>query len=147
MNDLQFKDTSGNDVTGNNDASHEGVKMETTVSQTVNDTESVEVSGIQKPTYESVYKKVAGISRTNNPIKLRDLRNDAESVIKHLVSSKEQLEASTETVEDPLDKLAQKFEIKDLVTQIENMDGIKDKINARVEELLNPSKKDEKKQK
>ena len=45
MNDQLNTNAGSNSAAGNNDASHEGVKMENTVPSTVNNTESAEVSG------------------------------------------------------------------------------------------------------
>jgi len=45
MNDQLNKKTSSNNASGNDDASHEGVKMEGAFDQKANDTESAEVSG------------------------------------------------------------------------------------------------------
>ncbi len=102
----------------------------------VNNTGSAEVSGTEKLTYSVVVKKAAGISRTNDPIKLRDLRDDADAVIADLKEQIHETDQAIATSADELDKLALKSEVKDMKTQITRMDGLKEKIAVRVKELL-----------
>ncbi len=104
--------------------------------QLSNDTESAEVSGNEILTYSEIIKKAAGISRTNNPVKLRDLRDDADAVIAEL---KEQINTSEQNIAstaDELDKLALKSEVVSLKAQVSKVAGLKDKIGVRVKELL-----------
>ncbi len=100
------------------------------------DAERDEVAGTKPITYQVAIRKAAGIKRTNDPIKLRNLREMADAVVVGLKASaleKTQLAANTT---DSLDALALKAEVVELETQVTKMAGLKDAINARVEVLL-----------
>ncbi len=100
------------------------------------DAERDEVASTKPITYQVAIRKAAGIKRTNDPIKLRNLREMADAVVVGLKASaleKTQLAANTT---DSLDALALKAEVVELEAQITKMAGLKDAINARVDDLL-----------
>ena len=103
---------------------------------TNNDAGRDEVAGTNPLTYAVAIRKAAGIKRTNDPIKLRNLRDMADAVVVGLkVSALEKTELAANTT-DSLDALALKAEVVELEAQVTKMAGLKDAINARVEVLL-----------
>lgn len=135
----QLNNRKGNEMeqeVRNETVKREESKMENTVPSTVNDAESAEVSGTTPVTYEVAIRKAAGIKRTNDPIKLRNLRDMADAVVVGLEASaleKTELAANT-TIS--LDALALKAEVAELEKRVVKMAKLKDAINARVEVLL-----------
>jgi|GEM_PF-371029 hypothetical protein len=138
MNDLQDRNSSGDDAASNNDASHKGVNIKTTVDQTVNDASRDEVAGtkVETLTYEKLMRKSAGIGRTKNARKLQSLRDDIRTVQSDLHAQVAELEASVGGIEDDLDRLACKEKIDTLQEQAEKLDKVLGKVQAQVSELL-----------
>ena len=104
--------------------------------QLQNDAGREEVASTKPLTHAVDIRKAAGIKRTNDPIKLRNLRDMADAVVVGLkASALEKTELAANTT-DSLDALALKAEVVELETQVIKMAGLKDAINARVEVLL-----------
>ena len=104
--------------------------------QLQNDAGREEVASTKPLTYAVAIRKAAGIKRTNDPIKLRNLRDMADAVVVGVkASALEKTELAANTT-DSLDALALKAEVVELETQVIKMAGLKDAINARVEVLL-----------
>ena len=102
-----------------------------------NQAESAEISSTNPPpTYEQVIRRKTGVSKTTNPVLLRDLRNDADKVINSLQVEIEELKTSIDNTEDDLEALADQAEVESLTKQIGKLDGLKEAIASRAAELL-----------
>jgi len=104
---------------------------------TNNDAGRDEVAGTDvKAAYEKLIRRSYGISKISNAKNLQTLRNDARSLQSDLNAQVAELEASVESVEDPLDRLAQLEAIEMVKGQVVKLDSVLDSVGNRVTELL-----------
>jgi hypothetical protein len=125
------------------------------MTETTNNAMSDEVSGINpntntggptmEPTledkqsmtpYQKLIRRSYGISKISNALNLRTLRNDTRALQAELNTQVETMNASLEDIEDDLDRLAQKGEVKLVKEQIKNLDTVLAKVETKVAELL-----------
>jgi hypothetical protein len=86
--------------------------------------------------YQKLIRRSYGISKISNALNLRTLRNDTRALQAELNTQIETMNASLESIEDDLDRLAQIDEVKLVKEQIENLDSVLAKVNVQVAELL-----------
>ena len=120
-----------------------------------NNTESDEVSGTNTNTYtggaimepiveekqsltpyQKLIRRSYGISTISTALNLRTLRNDTRALQAELNTQVETMNASLESIEDDLDRLAQIDEVKLVKEQIENLNSVLAKVETKVAELL-----------
>ena len=121
-----------------------------------NNTESAEVSGtttnnnmggaIVEPTvedkgsltpYQKMVRRSYGVSKISSAKSLQALRNEVRKVQADLKGQVEKMNASVDSIEDPLDRLAQKDEIGLTQDQVAKLDEVLESINDQVTSLLN----------
>ena len=90
----------------------------------------------EKLTYEKLIRKSAGIGRTKDARKLQSLRSDIRDCQSDLQVRVAEMEASVESIEDDLDRLAQKDEIAMVHGQIDKLDEVLGAVQDQVTELL-----------
>jgi|APSaa5957512622_1039677.scaffolds.fasta_scaffold268111_1 hypothetical protein len=98
-----------------------------------------------KLTYAKLIRKSAGIGRTKDARKLQSLRSDIRTLQSDLRVQVAEMKASVESIQDDLDRLAQKDEIAMVHGQVKKLDEVLDAVQGQVAELLNPTKKDKSK--
>ena len=104
---------------------------------TNNDAGREEVVGTDvKATYEKLIRRSYGISKISNAKSLQTLRNNTRSLQSDLNAQVTELEASVESVEDPLDRLAQLEAIELVKEQVVKLDSVLVAVGNRVTELL-----------
>jgi len=86
--------------------------------------------------YQKLIRRSYGISKISNALNLRALRNDTRALQAELNTQVETMNASLEDIEDDLDRLAKKGEVKLVKDQIENLDSVLAKVETKVAELL-----------
>ena len=86
--------------------------------------------------YQKLIRRSYGISKISNALNLRTLRNDTRALQAELNTQVETMNASLEDIEDDLDRLAQKGEVKLVKEQIKNLDTVLAKVETKVAELL-----------
>jgi hypothetical protein len=104
---------------------------------TNNDAGRDEVVGTDdKLTYQKLIRKSAGIGRTKNARKLQALRSDIRTLQSDLKVQVAEMEASVESVEDDLDRLARKDEITMIHDQAKKLGEVLGAVKKQVTELL-----------
>ena len=125
------------------------------MTETTNNAMSDEVSGINpntntggptmEPTledkqsmtpYQKLIRRSYGVSKITSARNLQTLRNEIRSLQSDLKVQVEEMNASVDSIEDDLDRLAQKDEAKLIKDQIERLDEVLVKVNDQVTELL-----------
>jgi len=86
--------------------------------------------------YQKLIRRSYGISKISNALNLRTLRNDTRALQAELNTQVETMNASLESIEDDLDRLAQIDEVKLVKEQIENLNSVLAKVETKVAELL-----------
>ena len=152
MDDQQNTNAGSNSATGNDDASHEGVNMDTGLGNQSNNTVSDEVSGTTANNnmggtivedkgsltpYQKMVRRSYGVSKISSAKSLQALRNEVRKVRADLKGQLEEMNASVDSIEDPLDRLAQKDEIGLTQDQVAKLDEVLESINDQVTSLLN----------
>jgi hypothetical protein len=89
-----------------------------------------------RPTYEKLIRKSAGIGRTKDARKLQSLRSDIRDCQSDLRVRVGEMEASVESIQDDLDRLAQMDEIAMVHGQIDKLDEVLGAVQNQVTELL-----------
>jgi hypothetical protein len=117
-----------------------------------NDTESDEVSGTATNNdmgsaivedkgsitpYQKMVRRSYGVSKISSAKSLQALRNEVRKVQADLKGQVEKMNASVDSIEDPLDRLAQKDEIGLTQDQVAKLDEVLESINKQVTNLLN----------
>ncbi|MBC8193514.1 MAG: hypothetical protein H8E18_14100 [FCB group bacterium] len=104
---------------------------------TNNDAGRDEVAGTDdKLTYQKLIRKSAGIGRTKDARKLQSLRSDIRTLQSDLKVQVAEMEASVESVEDDLDRLARKDEITMIHDQAKKLGEVLGAVKKQVTELL-----------
>ena len=86
--------------------------------------------------YQKLIRRSYGISKITNARNLQSLRNDIRSIQSDLKVQVEEMNASLDSIEDDLDRLAQKDEANMVMEQIEKLDAVLVKVDDQVTELL-----------
>ena len=86
--------------------------------------------------YQKLIRRSYGVSKITNARNLQTLRNEIRSLQSDLKVQVEEMNASVDSIEDDLDRLAQKDEAKLIKDQIERLDEVLVKVNDQVTELL-----------
>lgn len=90
----------------------------------------------EKLTYKKLIRKSAGIGRTKDARKLQSLRSDIRDCQSDLRGLVAEMEASLDSIEDGLDRLAQKDEIAMIHGQVKKLDEVLGAVQDQVTELL-----------
>ncbi|MBT4480108.1 MAG: hypothetical protein HOC69_03635 [Candidatus Marinimicrobia bacterium] len=86
--------------------------------------------------YQKLIRRSYGVSKITSARNLQTLRNEIRSLQSDLKVQVEEMNASVDSIEDDLDRLAQKDEAKLIKDQIERLDEVLVKVNDQVTELL-----------
>ena len=86
--------------------------------------------------YQKLIRRSYGVSKITSARNLQTLRNEIRSLQSDLKVQVEEMNASVDSIEDDLDRLAQKDEAKLVMEQIEKLDAVLVKVNDQVTELL-----------
>ena len=122
----ETKDTGSAEVSGKNVNTTQGGP---TMEPTLEDKQSL-------TPYQRLIRRSYGISKITNARNLQSLRNDIRSFQSDLKAQVEEMNASLDSIEDDLDRLAQKDEVKLVLEQIEKLDAVLVKVDDQVTELL-----------
>ena len=127
MNELAgIKDAGRDEVAGTNVNQTQGGP---TMEPTLEDKQSM-------TPYQKLIRRSYGVSKITSARNLQTLRNEIRSLQSDLKVQVEEMNASVDSIEDDLDRLAQKDEAKLIKDQIERLDEVLVKVNDQVTELL-----------
>ena len=87
--------------------------------------------------YQKMVRRSYGVSKISSAKSLQALRNEVRKVQADLKGQVEKMNASVDSIEDPLDRLAQKDEIRLTQDQVAKLDEVLESINEQVTNLLN----------
>ena len=122
----EIKDTGRDEVAGTNVNQTQGGP---TMEPTLEDKQSM-------TPYQKLIRRSYGVSKITSARNLQTLRNEIRSLQSDLKVQVEEMNASVDSIEDDLDRLAQKDEAKLIKDQIERLDEVLVKVNDQVTELL-----------
>ena len=123
---VEIKDAGSDEVSGTNINPTQGGPI---MEPTLEDRQSL-------TPYQKLIRRSYGISKITNARNLQSLRNDIRSIQSDLKVQVEEMNASLDSIEDDLDRLAQKDEANMVMEQIEKLDAVLVKVNDQVTELL-----------
>lgn len=147
MNDLQDRNSSGDDAASNHDASHKGDNMENGSMSQNNDTGREEVAGINSnlsqgdkkstTSYQKHLRQSYGINKISKAKNLQTVRDQNRSLHAELSTHVESMMKSVDSIENDLDRLTMNDEINAVSDQIKKLDEILVKVDDQVKVLLN----------
>ena len=123
---VEIKDAGSDEVAGTNVNQTQGGP---TMEPTLEDKQSM-------TPYQKLIRRSYGVSKITSARNLQTLRNEIRSLQSDLKVQVEEMNASVDSIEDDLDRLAQKDEAKLIKDQIERLDEVLVKVNDQVTELL-----------
>ena len=123
---VEIKDAGSDEVSGINVNQTQGGP---TMEPTLEDRQSL-------TPYQKLIRRSYGISKITNARNLQSLRNDIRSIQSDLKVQVEEMNASLDSIEDDLDRLAQKDEANMVMEQIEKLDAVLVKVDDQVTGLL-----------
>ena len=123
---VEIKDAGSDEVSGINVNQTQGGP---TMEPTLEDKQSM-------TPYQKLIRRSYGVSKITSARNLQTLRNEIRSLQSDLKVQVEEMNASVDSIEDDLDRLAQKDEAKLIKDQIERLDEVLVKVNDQVTELL-----------
>jgi hypothetical protein len=122
----EIKDTGRDEVAGTNVNQTQGGP---TMEPTLEDKQSM-------TPYQKLIRRSYGVSKITSARNLQSLRNEIRSLQSDLKVQVEEMNASVDSIEDDLDRLAQKDEAKLVTEQIKKLEAVLVKVNDQVTELL-----------
>lgn len=123
---VEIKDAGSDEVSGINVNQTQGGP---TMEPTLEDKQSM-------TPYQKLIRRSYGISKITSARNLQSLRNDIRSIQSDLKAQVGEMNASLDSIEDDLDRLAQKDKANLVMDQIEKLDAVLVKVNDQVTELL-----------